>query len=162
MKIGVFTQMYVQLVFAVYKRENILIKTIRPVIFEYMGGILRDMKHKTIIINGVSDHVHVFFGLNPAVSISDTVHDLKRGSSLFINENKLLPHTFCWQQGYGAFTYSRSQIENVYNYIKNQEIHHARKTFRKEYLGYLKENEVDFDEKFLFEFYDDISITSTR
>ena len=156
MKPGAFTQMYVQLVFAVRYRENILYKSIRPRIFEYMSGIIRSQKHKSIIVNGTSDHVHILFGLNPSVTVSDTVHDIKRGSSLFINNNKLVPGRFSWQEGYGGFTYSRSQIENVYRYIENQETHHAKITFRKEYVNLLEENEIDYDSAYLFEFYDDM------
>ncbi len=156
MKPGAFTKMYVQLVFAVHKRENILFKSIRPRIFEYISGIIKDQKHKSIIVNGTSDHVHILIGLNPSVSVSDTVHDIKRGSSLFINNNKLVAGKFSWQEGYGGFTYSRSQIENVYRYIENQEAHHAKVRFRKEYLELLEENEIDFNSAFLFEFYDNI------
>jgi len=148
--------MYVQLVFAVSKRENILFKSIRPRIFEYISGIIRDQKHKSIIVNGTSDHIHILYGLNPAVSVSDTVHDIKRGSSLFINNNKLVPGRFSWQEGYGGFTYSRSQVESVYRYIENQEAHHLKGTFREEYLKLLNDNEIDFDSAYLFEFYDDI------
>lgn len=156
MKPGAFTKMYVQLVFAVHKRENILFKSIRPRIFEYISGIIRDQKHKSIIVHGTSDHIHILFGLNPSVSVSDTVHDIKRGSSLFINNNKLVAGKFSWQEGYGGFTYSRSQIENVYRYIENQEVHHAKIEFREEYMKLLEENEIDFDSAYLFEFYDDI------
>ena len=155
MKPGAFTKMYVQLVFAVQKRENILFKSIRPRIFEYISGIVRDQKHKSIIVNGTLDHIHILYGLNPSVSVSDTVHDIKRGSSLFINNNKLVPMKFSWQEGYGGFTYSRSQIENVYRYIENQEAHHTKIPFREEYLTLLKENEIEYDSSFLFEFYDD-------
>jgi len=156
MKPGTFTRMYVQLVFAVYKRENMLIKSIRPTVFEYISGILRDLKHKSIIVNGTADHVHILLGLNPSISVSDTVHDIKRGSSLFINKNRLLPGRFCWQEGYGGFTYSRAQIDDVYKYIIDQEFHHSRKTFRREYIDYLENDEIVFDEMYLFEFYDEI------
>jgi putative transposase len=111
------------------------------------------MKHISLIVNGVSDHIHILIGLNPSISISDTVHDIKRNSSLFINNNKLVPGRFSWQEGYGAFSYSRTQIENVYRYIQNQETHHANNTFRDEYLSLLKKYEIDYDPRFLFEFF---------
>jgi putative transposase len=149
---GTFTQMYVHLVFAVKYRQNVLSKEIRPQIFEYIGGILIGLKHKPININGVSDHIHILFGLNPAISISDTVHDIKRSSSLFINENRLVPGRFCWQEGYGAFTCSKKEITNVYQYIDNQEKHHSHISFRDEYLDILEKNEIDFDQRFLFDF----------
>ena len=146
--------MYVQLVFAVWNRENVLNKNIRPRLFEYISGIVSSLGHKSIIVNGVSDHIHILFGLNPSKSVSDTVHDIKRGSSLFINTNKLVPGRFSWQEGYGGFTYSRSQIENVYNYIDRQEEHHKKKSFREEYISILEKYEIEYDPKFLFEFYD--------
>jgi putative transposase len=154
MKPGTYTQLYVQLVFAVKNREALLQKDIRHRVFEYMSGILREMKHKSIIINGVSDHAHVFLGLNPVISISDTVHEIKRSSSLLINSEKLSKWKFQWQEGYGAFTYSKSHIDNVYNYILNQEEHHKKKTFRKEYIEFLEKYEVEYDERFLFDFFD--------
>ena len=156
MKPGTFTQMYIQLVFAVHNRENMLLKSIRPKVFEYMSGIIRDLKHKSIIVNGVADHVHILLGLNPAISISDSVHDIKRGSSLFINQNRLVCGRFSWQEGYGGFTYSKSQIHDVYDYIMNQESHHAQKTFREEYLKFLENYEIYYDPKYLFDFYEDI------
>jgi putative transposase len=154
MKPGTFTQMYVHIVFAVRSRENILNTTIRYRIFEYISGILRDLGHKPLIVNGVSDHIHILFGLNPSKSISDTVHDIKRGSSLFINQNRLVPGRFCWQEGYGGFSCSRSQVDNIYRYIQNQEMHHSKKLFREEYIEILRKNETEYDPKFLFEFYD--------
>jgi Transposase and inactivated derivatives len=154
MKPGTFTQMYVQLIFAVYKRENVLNKNIRPRIFEYISGILKDIGHKPLAINGVFDHIHILIGMNPGKSISDTVHDVKRSSSLFINENKLLPGRFSWQEGYGGFTYSKSQIDMVYNYIINQEAHHLKKPFKEEYATLLQEHGIEYDPRFLFEFYD--------
>ena len=156
MKPGTFTQMYVQLVFAVRNRECVLFRSIRPRIFEYISGIIRDQKHKSIIVNGVSDHIHILYGLNPSISVSDTVHDIKRASSVFINKNGLVPGRFSWQEGYGGFTYSRSQIEDIYQYIKCQEEHHKKKSFREEYLAVLNQNEVDYDSNFLFEFFDNI------
>jgi len=97
MKPGTFTQLYVHLVFAVKFKDKVLHKAIRKKVCEYMSGILTNQKHKSIIINGVSDHVHILFGLNPAMSISDTVHNLKRSSSIFINDEKLCKGSFAWQ-----------------------------------------------------------------
>jgi REP element-mobilizing transposase RayT len=155
MKPGTFTQMYVQLVFAVKNRDAVLTKNFRTRVFEYISGIITNLKHKSIIVNGTSNHVHILIGLNPSVSISDTVHDIKRSSSLFINNGKLCPGKFSWQEGYGGFTYSRSQIADVYNYIENQESHHKKKTFREEYIDILTKYEIEFDPQFLFDFLDD-------
>ncbi len=153
MKPGTFTQLYIQLVFAVKNRDAVLQPDIRSRIFEYISGIITQLGHKSIIINGVYDHIHIFVVLNPRISISDTVHDIKRSSSLFINKNKLCHGHFNWQEGYGAFSYSRTHIENVYTYIKNQEQHHQKRTFREEYLDFLKKYEVMYDERYLFDFF---------
>jgi len=153
MKPGTFTQLYIQLVFAVKNRDAVLHKNIRGRIFEYMSGIITELKHKSIIVNGVSDHVHLFIGLNPNISISDTVHDVKRNSSIFINKEKLSLNNFAWQEGYGAFSYSRSQIDDVYKYILNQEKHHEKITFKSEYIQFLEKFEIEYDERFLFDFF---------
>ncbi len=147
--------MYVHLVFAVKNRDALLSDKIRDRVFKYISGILTTMKHKSIIVNGTSNHVHILFGLNPSITVSDTVHDIKRNSSLLINNEKLCPGRFSWQEGYGGFTYSRSQIKHVYDYIQNQELHHKKKAFREEYVDLLIENEIEFDEQFLFEFFDE-------
>ena len=128
----------------------------RKRVFEYISGIITAMNHKSIIVNGVSDHVHILIGLNPSISISDTVHGIKRSSSLFINKEKLCIGKFAWQEGYGGFTYSRSQLENVYNYIQNQEKHHEKSTFKAEYIQFLKNYAIDFEERFLFDFWHNV------
>jgi len=154
MKPGVFSQLYIQLVFAVKNREAVLHPEIRNHVFEYISGIIAKTGHKSIIVNGVSDHIHVFIGLNPAITISDTVHDIKRGASLFINQEKLCPAHFNWQDGYGAFSYSRTHIENVFRYIQNQENHHRKQTFREEYLEFLKKFQIEYDKRYLFDFFE--------
>ena len=154
MKPGTFTQMYVQLVFAVKNRKALLTPEIRPQVFKYISGIVSEMKHKSIIVNGVSDHVHVFIGLHPSVSVSDTVHDIKRGSSLYINKERLSRFHFSWQEGFGSFTYSKSHIDRVYNYILNQEMHHKKENFRKEYIKFLERFDIEFQERYLFDFFD--------
>jgi REP element-mobilizing transposase RayT len=154
MKPGVFTQLYVHIVFAVKYRERLLTKEMRDELFRYISGIITNRKHKVIIINGVLDHIHILIGLNPNDKISDLVGCIKRESSSFINEKKWFRGKFHWQEGYGAFTYSRSQLDNIYKYISNQETHHSKRTFRAEYLALLERFEVKFDEKYLFEFFD--------
>ena len=148
---GTFSQIYIQTVFAVKGRENLLDKKWRGEVFRYMAGIIKNKGQKPIIINGVADHVHVFFGLKPVMAISDLIRDVKNNSTNFINENKFVKGKFSWQEGHGSFSYSHSQIEHVYNYILNQEEHHKKKTFREEYLEFLKDFEIKYDEKYLFE-----------
>ena len=147
---GTFYQIYIQFVFAVHGRESLLHKTWRDEVFKYMSGIIKGKNQKSIIVNGVSDHVHVLVGLRPSVRICDLVRDIKNNSSRFINEKKFLQGKFEWQDGYGAFSYSRSQIDNVYKYIENQEAHHRKRTFKEEYLDLLKKFEVEYNEKYLF------------
>jgi len=104
-----------------------------------------------IIVNGVSDHIHVFLALRPSMLLSDLVRDIKNNSSKFINEQGWTRHKFSWQEGYGAFSYSHSQVPIIYNYILNQEQHHHKKSFQEEYREFMKEFEIDFDEKYLFD-----------
>ncbi len=148
---GTYSQIYIQVVFAVKGRENILCKEWRDEVFKYMCGIIKNKGHKPIIVNGVSDHAHVFMGLKPSMALSDLVRDLKNNSTNFINDNHWIKGKFCWQEGYGAFSYSHSQIESVYHYILNQEKHHSQQTFQDEYLGFLKSFEIEPNVKYLFE-----------
>jgi len=154
MKPGVFTQLYTHLIFAVKYRERLLNEEIRSEVFSYMSGVVKNRKHKSIIINGVSDHIHILIGLNTNDKISDLVASLKRSSSTFINQQNWLRGKFPWQDGYGAFSYGRSQLEKVYKYIANQEKHHEKYNFRKEYIGLLKRFNIEYDEKYLFDFFD--------
>lgn len=154
MKPGTFTQFYIQLIFSPLHRESLLFPEIRPRIFEYMSGIVSHLKHKPIIINGMEDHVHLFLGLNPNLSVSETVKEIKRVSSVFINQNQLIRRKFEWQSGYGGFSYSHSQIGQVYNYILNQGIHHKKRTFRDEYMDMLNKYEVKFEDQYLFDFFE--------
>ena len=154
MKPGVFTQLYTHLVFAVKYRDRLLTKEIRAEVFSYMSGIITNRKHKSIIINGMPDHVHILLGLNPNDKISDLVACLKRDSSSFINNKKWFRSKFHWQDGYGAFSYGRSQLDKIYNYVLSQEKHHSRKKFSEEYTELLRKFEVEYDEKYLFEFFD--------
>jgi REP element-mobilizing transposase RayT len=151
---GTYSQIYIQYVFAVKGRENLLHKSWREEVFKYMSGIITAKNQKSIIVNGVEDHVHVFVGLKPSMNISDLIRDIKNNSSNFINDNNFLKQKFLWQEGYGAFSYSYSAVTNVYNYILNQEEHHRKKTFKEEYLEFLKDFEVEYDEKYLFDFLD--------
>jgi len=151
---GTYSQIYIQTVFAVKNRENLLQKPWREEVFKYMSGIISNKNQKSIIINGVSNHVHLFIGLKPSMCLSDLIRDLKNNTTNFINKNKFVIGKFSWQEGYGSFSYSNSQIEKVYNYILNQEEHHRITTFKDEYIELLKKFEVEFDEKFLFDWLD--------
>lgn len=148
---GTYSQIYIQIVFAVQGRQNLLQKEWRQEVFKYMAGIIKNKGQKPIIVNGVEDHAHVFVGLKPSKALSDLVRDVKNNSSNFINDHAWIKGKFNWQEGYGAFSYGHSQIGDVYNYILNQEKHHAKQTFKDEYLEFLKKFEVEHDVKYLFE-----------
>lgn len=154
MKPGAFTQLYVHIVFAVKYRERLLSEEIRSELFKYISGIITNRKHKSIIINGMPDHAHLLIGLNPNDKISDLVGCIKRDSSVFIKEKKWFRGKFHWQDGYGAFSYGRSQLDDIYKYIANQEIHHKKQTFREEYIELMKRFDIKYDEKYLFDFFD--------
>ena len=148
---GTFSQIYIQVVFAVKGRENLIGKTWQSDLNKYIAGIIKGKDQKSIIVNGMPDHIHAFIGLRPTMSISDLVRDIKNNSSNFINDNKLVKQKFSWQEGYGAFSYAHSQLDSVYQYILKQEEHHQEKTFKQEYLSFLKKFEVEYNEKYLFD-----------
>ena len=151
---GTFHQIYIQIVFAVKGRENLISNNWKTELHKYIAGIVKGKGQKSIIVNGMADHIHAFVGLKPVMSISDLARDIKNNSSNFINDQKLVKGKFEWQEGYGAFSYSHSHIGKVYDYVLNQEQHHKKKTFKQEYLQFLKKFEVEYDEKYLFEWYD--------
>ncbi|MEI6898363.1 MAG: IS200/IS605 family transposase [Bacteroidota bacterium] len=149
-----YTQMYVQIVFAVKGRANLIQEQHRIEIEKYICGIILNKKSKPLAIYCNPDHVHIFIGINPLSSVSDLTRDIKANSSKFINENKWATRKFNWQNGFGAFTYSKSHIDRVVQYILNQPKHHGRNSFKKEYLCILKNLNIDYDDQYLFEWYD--------
>ncbi len=151
---GTFSQIYIQIVFAVKGRENLISTVWEGELHKYIAGIIKGKEQKPIIVNGMPDHIHAFIGLRPSMAISDLVRDIKNNSTNFINDKRLVKGKFSWQEGYGAFSYAHSQIESVYNYILQQKEHHKKKTFNEEYVEFLKKFNVGYDPKYLFEFYD--------
>lgn len=149
-----YTQLNVQTIFAVKGRDNILTSNFRNQLFEYIAGILRNSKQYPLAINGYKDHVHVFFELNPDTSLANVLEAVKSNSSKWINSNQFVTGRFEWQRGYSGFTYSKSQRNNVIQYIMNQENHHKAQTFREEYMEILRKFEMEYDERYIFEFYE--------
>ncbi len=149
-----YTQLSTHAVFSVKGRENLLSGTTRVELFPYISGILKSIHNYPLAVGGYKDHVHVFFELNPSCSTSEVLEKIKSNSSKWINEKKFMPGKFVWQLGYAAFSYARSQRNDVIQYIVNQEQHHKKRTFREEYLDFLEKYAVDYDLKYLFEFYD--------
>lgn len=149
---GTFSQIYIQTVFAVKGRDNFLMEPWRTEVFKYISGIIKGKNQKPIIVNGVKNHVHIFVGLKPSISVSDLIRDVKNNSTNFIDERKFVKGKFSWQEGFGSFSYSHSQIEQVYNYILTQEEHHRQRTFREEYLDFLRKFEIEYEDRYLFDF----------
>lgn len=148
---NVYSRIYLQLVFAVKNRQALIESVWKDELCRYAASIIQGKGHKSIITNAVKDHIHLFLGYNPSNPIPDLVREIKCNSSKFINDHHLSRCKFEWQTGYGAFSYSRSDIDRVYQYIQNQEQHHKIKTFKAEYLELLEEHEIAYDEKYLFD-----------
>lgn len=149
-----YTQLYIQLVFAVKARKCFIQNAWEEELYKYITAVVQNDRHKMLAINGMPDHIHIFLGLNPAIAISDLVKDIKRASNNWINDERLIKAKFEWQAGYGAFSYGKSQIDRVCKYIQNQKEHHSRLSFKSEYEGLLKLFEIAFKDEYLFEFYD--------
>ena len=145
-----YTQIHIQFVFAVRFREAVIHSSWKDELYRYMTGIVQNNKHKLIAINGMLDHIHILIGMRPTQSISDLMQDIKGSSSKWINQKGFIKGKFEWQEGYGAFSYGKSQVKDVIAYIENQEQHHSKKTFRDEYLDFLKKFDVEYDEQFIF------------
>ncbi|WP_026705915.1 IS200/IS605 family transposase [Flavobacterium soli] len=145
-----YHQVYIQAVFAVKYRKAILEGSWRKEVFGVIGNLINETGCKTIIVNGVEDHVHCFFSLKPTISISELMKIVKAKSSKYINDNRFLLDRFEWQVGYGVFSYGHSQINTVYQYVANQETHHANESFMEEYLKYLDRFEIPYEERFVF------------
>lgn len=147
-----YSQILIHVVFTVKGRGNLIDKRWRSDLHKYIAGIITSKGQKSIIVNGVGDHIHCFIGLKPSMSLSELIRDVKNNSSKFINENQLVKGKFQWQEGFGAFSYATSQVKNVYNYILNQEEHHKKSTFKEEYIDLLETYEVEYEDDYLFSF----------
>ncbi len=149
-----YTQLYIQIVFTVKGRQNLLPKQHREELHKYITGIISNRNQKLLSIFAMPDHIHLLVGIKPDITISDLVRDIKAGSSKFITNNNWANGKFNWQEGYGAFSYSRSQIDNVIDYILNQEKHHKIKSFKEEYMEILDKFEIAYNDKYLFDWID--------
>ena len=146
-----YHQIYLQTVFAVKYRNAVIKKEWRPKLLGVIGNLINETNCKTIIVNGVEDHVHCFLGLRPVVSISELMKTVKAKSSKYINDHSLTPARFEWQEGYGVFSYSQKDVDVVYKYIQHQEEHHKIQAFKEEYLELLKEFKVEYDKQYIFQ-----------
>lgn len=145
-----YTQLHIQLVFAVKYRAALIQKSWKERLHQYITGIFQANQHKLLQINSMPDHVHIFIGMRPNQSLSDIVKNVKAESSKWIKAEKICPSPFAWQEGYGAFSYSKSHVQDVIRYIQNQEAHHKKETFLAEYTRLLKAFEMEYDEQYIF------------
>lgn len=145
-----FTQIHIHAVFAVQNRISLISKAWEERLYQYIAGKIQHHNHKLLSINGMPDHIHILIGMRPTQSLSELMQDIKGDSSRWINENKFVAGKFSWQEGYGAFSYSKSQISAVSNYIESQELHHKKKTFIEEYKKILNDFNIDYDERYIF------------
>ena len=149
-----YTQLYIQFVFSVKGRANLINESFRDELEKFMCGIINNHKCKTFAIYCNPDHTHIFVGMHPTIAPSKLMEQVKSGSSGWLNEKKYILGKFAWQDGFGAFTYSKSHIDNVVKYILNQSAHHKKQTFKEEYLQILEKFDIEYDLKYLFEWYD--------
>lgn len=157
-----YTQLYIQFVFAVKQRESLIKKEWKDDLYKYITGIVQNNKSKMLAIGGMSDHIHIFIGYKPTIAIPDLVKDIKLASGSWINDNRLADHRFNWQEGYGAFSYRRRDVDEICRYIQNQQEHHKRISFKEEYANLLKDFAIDYEEKYLFDFFDNLYSTPSE
>lgn len=151
MGVGTYSKIYIQLVFAVKNRKALIDVSWETKLYKYITGIVTNKGQKLLAINGMPNHIHILIGLRPNMKISDLVREIKKSSNAFVNENKFSSFKFEWQKGYGAFSYSHSDLDRVIHYIKNQKEHHKKNTFKKEYQRFLEKFEIDYNDDYLFD-----------
>lgn len=145
-----YTQIHIHAVFSVQNRESFISENWKDELYKYLTGIVTNNKHKLLAINGMPDHIHLLVGLRPTQSVSDLLQDIKGSSSKWINQKGFVRGKFSWQEGFGAFSYSKSELPTVINYIQNQQEHHRQVTFQEEYIKLLKDFDIEYDERFVF------------
>jgi REP element-mobilizing transposase RayT len=146
-----YSQILIQLVFAVKGRQSLIRPEWEDRLYRYITGIVQGQGQKLLAINGMPDHIHILIGMKPSCCLADLVREIKKASSAFVKEEKLSRFPFYWQEGYGAFSYSKSQLDIVVKYILNQKDHHRNRSFREEYITFLEEFGIDYDSRYLFE-----------
>lgn len=149
-----FSQIYIQIVFAVKKRECLIHQSWEEELYKYISGIIRNKEQKVLAINGMPDHIHILIGMKPSCCLSDLVREIKKSSNEFIKERKFSKYHFQWQEGFGAFSYSHSALDNVISYIQNQKAHHKKQTFKEEYKESLIQFHVEYKDEYLYDFLD--------
>jgi len=154
MSAGTYTQIYIQVIFAVKGRQNQIISDWENDLYKYITGIVQNKGQKMLAINGMPDHIHLLIGMKPTCCLSDLVREMKKSTNAWVKEQNFVRGKFQWQEGYGAFSYSRSALDNVIAYIANQKKHHRKKSFREEYTDFLQKFEIEYQNEYLFEWYE--------
>ena len=149
-----YSQIYIQVVFAVQNRNALIQPDWETELFKYITGIVQKKGQKMLSINGTSNHIHFFIGMKPSCCLSDLVREIKKSSNTFIKEKNFSKFHFQWQEGFGAFSYGHSQLTDVIHYIENQKTHHKKQTFKEEYLAFLKAFDIDFKDEYVFKWID--------
>ena len=149
----VFSQLYIQTVFAVKQRQALISPAWENELYGYITGVIDKRGHKLLAIGGMPDHIHIFFGLKPAEALSDLIREVKKASNAFVKENQFCNYDFDWQNGYGAFSYSRSHMDGVRKYVLNQKVHHRKRTFEEEFFKILTDFGVEIGKKRMFDFF---------
>ena len=151
---GTYSQIYIHIVFAVKNRQSLIHANWEEELYKYITGIVTNKGQKLLAINGIPDHIHIFIGMKPTCCLSDLVREIKKASNEFVRERKFTSCKFQWQEGFGAFSYSHSSLDNVIRYIQNQKEHHRKKTFQEEYKEFLELFQIEFKDEYLFEWFD--------
>lgn len=151
---GTFSQIYIQIVFAVKGRESLIHTSWEEELYKYISGIVTNKEQKLLAINGMNDHVHILIGMRPSCCLSDLVREIKKASNEFVNLKRFVQGKFHWQEGYGAFSYSHSALDNVIAYIQNQKEHHRKRSFKEEYKEFLTKYQIEHKDEYLFEWID--------
>jgi REP element-mobilizing transposase RayT len=152
---GTFSQIYIQIVFAVKDRNSFIAPAWEDELYKYITGIVQNKGQKMLSINGTKNHIHCLIGMKPTCCLSDLVREVKKSSNTFIKERQFTKFLFQWQEGFGAFSYSHSVLDNVIQYIRNQKEHHKKTTFKDEYMAFLRKFDIEFKDEYLFEWIDE-------
>jgi putative transposase len=151
---GTYSQIYIQIIFAVKNRQSLIHGDWEEELYKYITGIVTNKGQKLLAINGIPDHIHILIGMKPTCCLSDLVREIKKASNEFVREKRFTNYKFQWQEGFGAFSYSHSSLDNVIRYIQNQKEHHRKKTFQEEYKEFLELFQIEFKDEYLFEWID--------
>ena len=149
-----YSQIYIQVVFAVRNRNALIESSWEEELYKYITGIIQNKGQKMLSINGTTNHIHFLIGMKPTCCLSDLLREVKKSSNSFVKEKRFTSYNFQWQEGFGAFSYSHSQLTNVIQYIENQKEQHKNKVFKEEYLTFLKDNKIEFKNEYLFDWID--------